>query len=401
MVAFAIPLVAFLVLLFSALVYCRRDIFHPAVLLSAEYLVVAVVSIIYAVMTDAWQSLSTDAVKSSTLLGLLISASLVPSFLIKKPDLDLELIRRHLGRRSFGIAAIAGTAGFVCLLPVFIASLSIDAYSSKSLGETASLVAGTPFVVVGSFLSAFSCIFGLLLFCDTRWELSWMVRMGLVLGFLNYGIMMECNKGREAAVYYPFFFVLYFWMFGGKWHRKMKVFYFTALVCLVGVGGALLTVKTVQRFGQDDAWSVSVLDGTVGYLGQQIATFIEVADEGEAVEGHAEMAFPVYFFLVNGEWVDVMQLLSQRTRAIEWSFSTYVGTLYLAIGRQWTIAALLVLAVLAGVFSSRPTKRAPGTYALGIMLYYQSLFQGVFYWMQGGRFGNGFIIVIVGMGVAL
>lgn len=402
MIPLAIPVVVFLVLHFIARVFCRRNIFHPAVMLSAAYLVMAVVSIIYAVMTDAWQSISTNAAAGSTLmLGLLITASLVPSLLIKKPDLDLELIRRTFGRWSLGIAAIAGIAGFVCLLSVFIASLSIDADSSKSLGETASLVAGTPFVVVGSFLSAFSCVFGLLLFCDTKWELNWMLRIGIGIGFLNYGIMMECNKGREAAVYYPFFMVFYLWMFGRKWQRKMKVFYYTCLVLMMVVGGALFTVKTTQRFGHQDAWSLSVVDGTVGYLGQQITTFIEMADEREPMEGHAEMAFPVYFFLVNGEWVDVLQLLSQRTRVIEWSFGTYVGTFYLAIGRQWTIATLLVLAVLAGVFFSRTTKRFPGTYVIGIMLYYQTLFQGVFYWQQGGRFGNGFIIGMVGLGLAL
>lgn len=400
MVALAIPLLAFVVLLLTAVLVSRRDVFHPAVVLSAEYVVVAAFSVVYGVMTDAWPFFPNDAVTSSTLLVLLISASLVPSFLIKKPDLDLGLIRKHVGRRVFGIAAIAGTAGFICLLPVFIASLSIDAYASKSLGETASLVAGTPFVVVGSFFGAFSCVFGLLLFCDTRMELSRIVRTGLLLGFLNYGVVMECNKSRDSVVYYPLFFVLYLWLFRDKWRRKMKIFYYICLVCLVGVGAALFTVKTVQRFGGAGA-DVSVVDSTVGYLGQQVATFIEIADEDTPIEGHAEINFPVYFFLVNGEWVDASQLLLQRSKVIEMSFGTYVGTLFLAIGRWWTVAALLVLAVLAGAFFSRPTKRSPGTYVLGIMLYYQSLFQGAFYWMQGGRFGNGFIIMMVCMGIAI
>ena len=62
---------------------------------------------------------------------------------------------------------------------------------------------------------------------------------------------------------------------------------------------------------------------------------------------------------------------------------------------------MLVQAVIAGAFFSRPAKTSPGTYVLGIMLYYQSLFQGVVYWMQGGRFGNGFVFIMICLGIAI
>jgi len=369
--------------------------------LSALYVAMAALSILYGVTTEVVSQLPDDAVESTTLLLFLISVSLVPSFLIKNPHFDLGLAKHGPGTMACGIAAVAGIVGFICLLPPFIASLSIDAYASKNLGETAVAQGGTPFVTVGSFVSAFSCIFGLLLFSDTKWQLGWIVRVGLLIGFLNYGVVMECNKSRDFVVYYIFYFLLYFWLFRHKWRWTMKAFYYVCVVCVVGGGAALFTVKTVQRFGHSDAWSAPVLDGTAGYLGQQVSTFIEVAEEPDIVEGHAQMDFPVYFYVLNGEWVDVSQLLAQRTKAIESGFSTYVGSLFLAIGRRWAVAAVLLSAVSAFAFFSRPTQRSPGTYVVGIMLYYQILFQGVFYWMQGGRFGNGFIIVMLLLGITL
>jgi hypothetical protein len=179
----------------------------------------------------------------------------------------------------------------------------------------------------------------------------------------------------------------------------MKVFYYTFLVGVLGLGAALFTVKTVQRFSDQTAL-VSMVDGTVGYLGQQVANFVEVATVSDPIEGIGNITFPVYFYWQNGEWLDQQQLLMERTQRIEFVFSTYVGTLFLAIGRQWTVAALLVSAVFAAVFFSRPMKHSPVTYALGIMLYYQILFQGAFYFMQIGRFGNGFVIGMVCMCIA-
>src|ERR1017187_557768 len=144
MVALVIPLLGFLVLLLTALVVSRWDVLHPSAALSAGYVVMAACSVAYGIMTDSLAAFPADAVRSSILLVLLISASLVPGFLIKKPVLDLGVIRKHAGGMTLGIAAIAGTTGFICLLPPFLASLSIDAYTSKTLGETAFL-GGSPF----------------------------------------------------------------------------------------------------------------------------------------------------------------------------------------------------------------------------------------------------------------
>ena len=400
MFAVAIPLLAFVVVLVIALVVSHRRLLHPSVLLSAEYVTIAVFGIIYVVMNDAGASFPKDAVWSTTLLALLISSSIVPSLLIKKPNLDLGLIRKHVGRWTFGLAAIVGAAGFLSLLPAFIASFSIDAYSTKTLGESA-FFAGSAFTIVGTFVGAISCVFGLLLFSDTRFELGWIVRLGLLAGFLNYGVIMECNKNRVAISYYLFYFLFYIWLFGHKWQRKMKVFFHRLLIFTLSLAALATTVMTVQRFSRADVLSISILDGTLGYLGQQVSTFIEVAEEPDALQGHSQIAFPIYYFCVTGNWVDEGQLLLERSRAVEWTFSTYVGALFLAMGRQWAIATILVLSVVAGVFFGGPTTRSPGAYVVGIMLYYQSLFQGAFYWMQIGRFGNGFIIIMICLIVTL
>jgi hypothetical protein len=284
------------------------------------------------------------------------------------------------------------------MLPGLIKSLSMDAYTVKFLG-TSSLVDTGPYTIVGSFSGAFSCVFGLLLYGDTKFELSWLVRIGLLLGFLNYGVLGECNKDRNMIVYYPMYLVFYFWLYSHKWGRRMKVFYYTTLVCGVALGGALFTVKTLQRFGDQDAHN-SVVDGTVGYLGQQVANFVEVAGDAKPIEGIGQICFPVYFYLQTGTWVDVSELLMQRTSRVEFVFSTYVGTLFLAVGRQCTVAGLLVFAMIAAAFFHTPMKQCPVTYALGIMLYYQMLFQGAFYFMQIGRSGNGFVICMVCMCIA-
>jgi hypothetical protein len=122
-----------------------------------------------------------------------------------------------------------------------------------------------------------------------------------------------------------------------------------------------------------------VVDGTVGYLGQQVANFVEVAGDAKPIEGIGQICCPVYFYLQTGTWVDVSELLMQRTSRVEFVFSTYVGTLFLAVGRQCTVAGLLVFAMIAAAFFHTPMKQCPVTYALGIMLYYQMLFQGAFY----------------------
>ena len=398
MFTLAIPLLAFVVLLVTALVVSRRRLVHPAVVLSAEYVVIGAFSVVFGVMNEAENSFPKDAVWNSTLLALLIAASLAPSFLIKKPALDLSVIRKQVGRSTLGFAAIAGAVGFISLLPALISSFSFDAYSAKVLGASP-IMFGGPITFVGSFFGAFSCVFGLLLFCDTKFELNWFVRLGLLLGFLTYGVLAECHKDRNAMVYYPMYMMFYFWLFRDKWQRKMKALCYTFFIFMLVFGSAMFTAKTVQRFAGPGA-AISVEEGTVGYLGQQVANFIEVAENPHATENISKICFPVYFSLQNGEWVDVTELLIDRTEQTEYVFSTFVGTLFMALGRQWAIAALLVLAVIAGAFFSGPMKQAPVTYVLGIMLYYQILFQGAFYFMQIGRFGNGFIIGMICMTIA-
>ena len=400
MIALAIPLIAFLVLLVTAAGVTRRAVLHPAVVLSSEYLVVAACSVPYTVLNDAWPLFPDNAVTDTAIFALLITASLLPSLLITKPEIDLALIIKHIGRSTVTLAAIAGIVGFICLSPVFLASLSINADDSKRLGLSAAGVAQTQFTVIGSFFSAFSCLYGLLLFSDTRMELSWIERIGLLIGFLNYGVMMEVNKGRESAVYYLFYFVFYLWLFGGKWRRKMKVFFYTCLGCVTVGALLLLSQKTFQRFVVGEA-NATAFEGTFGYLGQQVLVFTQIADLGESLQGHSEMYFPAYFYLTTGNWPDLIHLIAERKEMVEFSFGTFVGSLYLAIGQRWAVATILVFAVLAGAFFRGLAKRSPGAYMVGIMLYYQTLFQGAFYWMMGGRFGNGFIIVMGCLALAL
>ncbi|MCX6924814.1 MAG: hypothetical protein NT154_16625, partial [Verrucomicrobia bacterium] len=246
MFALTIPLLGFGALLLIAVVRCRGNLFHPSAVLCAAYAVMSASSVVYGVIKETWLSFPDDAANSSTLLLLLLSASLAPSFIIKRPDLSMDSMKRCFGGMIFGLAAIVGIVGFVCLLPTFLITTSLDAYAVKQLGQGALAEAGS-YLTVGVVVSALSGVFGLLVFWDTTFELNWIVRIGLLLGLMNYALIMECNKSRDWPVYYLFYFLLYFWLFRDKWRRTMRKFYFTFILCILGSGVVMFTHKTIQR----------------------------------------------------------------------------------------------------------------------------------------------------------
>ncbi|MGA2541419.1 MAG: O-antigen polymerase [Verrucomicrobiota bacterium] len=383
---YLIPIPAFALLLALSVSRNRKDLTCPSVILGAQYLVMAICAAFVSVEISQGDGLLDNPFVAIAAYAVGLIVALLPSLFIRPIRLSLDTIESEVGKWPILAASIYGYYAVAVLMPYFVKSLSMNAYGLRELGES-EIVDGSLLLRTAIAASSLSSIYGLVLFSDHEYRLSWFRRMGLIAGFISYGMMVQLHKGRDAMVYYPFMLVLYYWLFHKQWSEKTRTMYRR----LLGIGGgvcvALFLIFTMQRFGKGTV-DPDVHNGTIDYLGQQVYTFAGIVSDDSVPEGHREFLFPAYYYLLDGRWFDVSEFLNGRSRWYESRFGTFLGSLYLAFQWKGLVIFVILFSVAFAALFRRMSSSFAVSYGLLVILYFQFMFQGAFYWMFCGRQGN-------------
>jgi hypothetical protein len=120
-----------------------------------------------------------------------------------------------------------------------------------------------------------------------------------------------------------------------------------------------------------------------------------VAEE-DFTSDYPSVLFPLYYWAVGGETVHTEVYLASRTQRYQWYFGTFLASFF-QIGGWFGLTTFVVVFTLlfAGAFRVLLATRKVLAYILLLLLYYQFMFQGAFYWAMFGRAWNVYVCVMV------
>jgi len=132
--------------------------------------------------------------------------------------------------------------------------------------------------------------------------------------------------------------------------------------------------------------------------------FVETVEMEDFTSEWPKVMFPLAYKLVGEEPVEVKEYLGKRTMLHQYSFGTFLATLYPVVGWNGLIIfAVCFLGVFWTGFLGLYRREKYIAYSILLLLYFQFMTQGVFYWMMYGRSGNvyalGMACVIVALAV--
>src|SRR5665213_1430427 len=308
--------------------------------------------------------------------------------------LILTLIRNR--RALFPFAAF-GLFAFMYFIPYVWQSIFVNAYDLRELRQE-DVYQPSPLLTIAFIPATFFAVYGLLLTSPIMRNAGWFIKFGIFGGFASYALSDLGHKGRDFLLQYVLLAAFYYWLYGSTWSksftRKAKVIFLATVL----FGTLVVGTITIQRFGANGL-NLGIQGGTMAYAGEQVYVFVEntaEADPKTSQETSREM-FPLYFTLFNGErQLDLQSFLNSRSERYQYSFGTFLANFYQIGG--WTgvciFVVLFALVFTASLYLLSKLKRAIG-YTLLLLLYYQFMFQGAFYWVMYGRSGNVYICSMI------
>ncbi|HRY48637.1 MAG TPA: hypothetical protein P5186_11355 [Candidatus Paceibacterota bacterium] len=404
---YQIPVLFLGILFLVILKQNKHDLLCPQNVVCGLYCAMAVSSIF---LVDEYGSSFTKATILPSILGfsLMLVVTLLPCFVIRKPKQNVnyrsefKCMHSKSGQVVLLVLACLGIYGFSYLLPPAIKSLSLSAFVARELQES-NLLVSSPYLTVAAIPATFFALYGLILFSPVRKQCGVFVKIGLAAGFGSYALNNMCNKGRDWLIQYLLILILYYWLFGTEWSRRFKRVIILMSGSLLLFGLLLVAQSTVERFGLEGT-GVGIAQGTIGYLGQQVYMFVETVEMEDFTSEWPKVMFPLAYKLVGEEPVEVKEYLGKRTMLHQYSFGTFLATLYPVVGWNGLIIfAVCFLGVFWTGFLGLYRREKYIAYSILLLLYFQFMTQGVFYWMMYGRSGNvyalGMACVIVALAV--
>lgn len=206
-----------------------------------------------------------------------------------------------------------------------------------------------------------------------------------VAGALCVVVNSICFAARDGVLWFLMSFWLAYWMY----RQELLTDRLAKLLRVAGVlavAGALLvlSVFTYQRFATSN---IGILDSVVTYFGQQPYVFAETVAEQTDFYG-MNMRLPLI-----AEWRGTFEPI-RRENVYEWTFGTFAKDFYAMNG--WT-TAFAASAAIAGLFTFvfRLGRRLnPFSLCLLLLLYFQFMTQGMFYFRLGTKAGNVYLLLI-------
>lgn len=259
-----------------------------------------------------------------------------------------------------------------------LSSLSIEAIRTDVMinGEGRELKAsGSLLSHISAIASEYSYIVLLLAFyCISFYPTKTvMIYLLLISAFAYLFYNLEIG-GREAIIRYVFDFAFVYIIFrnhiGKSWKKKIKMAF-----AILGVTGMLLMVSiTIARFylTQD---AETLISGSVGYFSQGFIYFSKFYEYFVDSDMYKSTIFYAFF---HGPRISMFELVDAPFPTN--SFSTFVGTIVLNMGRYKALIPLLLFVLVTKFIAKmKPTTIFYYIYMFWIM---RMAFAGIFYWID-------------------
>jgi len=180
-------------------------------------------------------------------------------------------------------------------------------------------------------------------------------------------------------------FWLALWIYRNEMPKTYSGMVKSLAVLSIACGIGLLSIFTYQRFAGS---SVGIFDSLVTYIGQQPYVFAETVAEQSAFYG-LNLRLPLIAEML-GSFEPI-----KRERVYEWTFGTFAKDFYSIAGWPTAFAITATFSLFfTFVFCSR-RKLNSFSYSLLLILFFQFMTQGVFYFRLGIRAGNYYIIIVL------
>ncbi|MGY5451689.1 hypothetical protein ACVFI8_12195 [Agarivorans sp. MS3-6] len=319
----------------------------------------------------------------------LILLSLLPVFFLKGVDSSFFKLRPTRGV----IYCLYFAALLVFLSLIYIIPFSIKALTMNSIELR--LLLRTGFTVLPSNLATtlavaitnFYAIFAFLFFYCVRERLSVFLKVGMFCGAISYVFTTLCFGGRDGAVFFVATMIFMYILFSSELSQNSKVRMEKLIKGVVFLSVFVVLTISVRRFFTNGDISELVW-GTLGYFGQQPYVFSEAINKEINFQG-GERYFPLYYLVVHGVEPEVI-----RTDEYQWSFGTFLSSFYMFNGMIALCLIVLIKSFFLSVFFKLHGVIRSPVFGIILILYFQFMSTGVFYFKLGHRAGNFYLLIL-------
>lgn len=274
-------------------------------------------------------------------------------------------------------------------LPYALTGLSLGAVETRlNLNvENESILPVSWLTTVSVVVSSFYMIFAMLFFVALIKKLNKFFIISMFVGGGLYAVSALAFMARDGALFCIISFAFLYSVF--KEHlspsdrRKFsKIFFICGAVLLV-----LLASITAQRF-YGDGDSDRLINGTLGYVGQQPYVFVETI-----VSQHEFYGFSLRLPLLQSLIGTVREVM--RTEVYEWTFGTFLKDFYAMYGWSTLLLFSLFLSFSFVFVFRRRARYHPLAFMVLLIFYFHFMSTGIFYFRLGSRAGNLYLVGLV------
>lgn len=364
----------------------RKDYLHPAFIISTIYFL----SSFFSLFVDLNWLFKYGYSDHYDLYVLFLYVSLI--FLIIVPGFVLERANIDWSKRNSLLDFIVTWAWpFLLFSVIYLAPFAL-----KSLVTGAELVRSTviyeegvlpvsPLTTVAVGTAQFFSLFIILWFYAEIKSYSKFIKYSLLLGPLAGILWGFVFAARDVLIWVPLMFLLGYWYWYDYLNDKFKKTFKNLLLVTLTLSVGFFSLFTYQRFSSSQE---GIVGSIVGYFGYQPYVF------GEMINTHTDfyglnLRFP-FLAKILGIYKDTI-----RDQPYEWQFGTMLTDFYGVSG--WS--SLILLCFLFVFFSFFTLKKNslinPEARLVIMILYFNIVTQGIFYFRLGSVSGNQYIVLML------
>lgn len=381
--AYTIPVIVIGAFFAATLLRFSKDFLHPAVLLSGVYALNSALAVFFDRKWLYGFAINDDPLVIFSYAALVV-ALLVPSLFIRRyavDKIDNQYTFQVIIRWSWPLIIYAA----IYLAPFAIASYQSGALSVRSqLSEEASVLPST-FLTTLAVGTAFFYPLFIFLWFYTR--ISKMHKFYQAMMLIGAFLGVESSivfAARDRLIWVPAFFVFGLWYWWAWLSARARRALFRVAIMVAACAGSVLFLFTVDRFGNTE---FGTLGSILLYYGNQPYVFAERVLQQTDFYG-ISLRFPIV-----AEFLGIHRDI-RRVTPYEWQFGTLLSDFYAISG--WTSLIFISVALCFGfsVIFRGMGRRGSGFRLIALILYFQIVLQGVFYFSLGNQGGNLYLLMM-------
>lgn len=220
----------------------------------------------------------------------------------------------------------------------------------------------------------------------------------LLLGSLSYFVYTAAFVGRDGVVFWIFSVTtnaFLFWKYLSSRIRALLLFSFLFIFVVMVI---LFANITISRFFDG---SRSVSESLYNYYCQPVIKFNEQFELDVPTHG-GQAVFPLLYFIAGKMGIltyDSMLLIDRQLDNIKYIdydinvFSTLLGSFVLDLGKTYALIVCLCVSVILTKYLKKNEKQKTLGQIIALTTYWQVMFTGWFYFVQGSTYGNASLLL--------